>query len=163
MKPLLYFQQARFELCLLDRLIPQMQTVVSEFSTGGAYGTGSVQITCSFRLNKIMDNAVTIVEPCVPLACWSGVGKLLPQTKPCAEGGLQMNWDQIESKWAAMTRRVGGEFSITKATSKDKSSGNIGLDGTGAANSGAGNKNAGIGVDPLAKAGPAKRSLMSTQ
>ena len=30
-----------------------------------------------------------------------------------------MNWDQIESKWAAMTRRVGGDLSISKAKTND--------------------------------------------
>ena len=30
-----------------------------------------------------------------------------------------MNWDQIESKWAAMTRRVGGDLSNNKAKTND--------------------------------------------
>jgi hypothetical protein len=32
-----------------------------------------------------------------------------------------MDWDQIESKWAAMTRRVGGHLSITKSDATGKS------------------------------------------
>jgi hypothetical protein len=33
-----------------------------------------------------------------------------------------MDWDQIESKWAAMTRRVRGDLSINKADAKGQSS-----------------------------------------
>lgn len=31
-----------------------------------------------------------------------------------------MDWDQIESKWAAMTRRVGGDLSNTKVDATGK-------------------------------------------
>ena len=139
----------------------------------GAGGTGSIQTRCGFGPGKIMGYAVINAEPSAFLACWLGVGKLLPQTNPCAEGGLHMNWDQIESKWAAMTRRVGGEFSVTKGMSKDKSPCDNWLRDTGAADTGAAkidavggdarDKRAGVGGDLMAKAGPVKRPMMSTQ
>ncbi len=71
----------------------------------------AAQLSCDNR-TKICS---TILEPNAFVTRSIQVGKLLaPGQSRVLKGVIQMDWDQIESKWAAMALRVRGECSTIK-------------------------------------------------